>query len=81
MARVLVIDDAEDVAQVVDEALTDAGHDVTVAADADTGLRAYRERRPDVVVLDLILPGRSGLEPPTRIFAPFVLASPTSAAR
>lgn len=61
-ARVLVVDDDATVREVVSRYLGDAGYRVDLAADGPTGLRAARERGPDAVVLDLMLPGMSGLD-------------------
>ena len=61
-ARVLVVDDDATVRDVVGRYLDDAGYQVDQAADGPAGLRAARDRSPDAVVLDLMLPGMSGLE-------------------
>src|SRR5919106_4244177 len=61
-ARVLVVDDDATVRDVVGRYLDEAGYQVDLAADGPTGLRAARERRPDAVVLDLMLPGMTGLD-------------------
>jgi DNA-binding response OmpR family regulator len=61
-ARVLVVDDDETVRDVVGRYLGAAGHRVALAADGPGALRAARTTPPDVVVLDLMLPGLGGLE-------------------
>lgn len=61
-ARVLVVDDDPTVAEVVTGYLERAGFAVEHAADGADGLRRAGERRPDLVVLDLMLPGVDGLE-------------------
>src|SRR5689334_20533333 len=61
-ARVLVVDDAPTVAEVVRSYLAHAGFDVEQAADGPTALAVAARTRPDLVVLDLMLPGLSGLE-------------------
>ncbi|MFF9070212.1 response regulator transcription factor [Streptomyces sp. NPDC014891] len=61
-ARVLVVDDDPTVAEVVAGYLRRAGHDVHHAADGPTALEAARRLDPDLVVLDLMLPGIDGLE-------------------
>lgn len=61
-AQVLVVDDDETVRDVVGRYLRAAGHQVTSAADGLAALQAARLRLPDVVVLDLMLPGLDGLE-------------------
>ncbi len=65
----LVIDDDLTVREVVVSYLRAAGHDVDEAGDGETGLRRFADRRPDLVVLDLMLPGIDGLETCRRIRA------------
>jgi DNA-binding response OmpR family regulator len=60
--RVLVVDDDATVRDVVARYLGDAGYRVDVAADGDAALRAVAGAHPDAVVLDLMLPGSSGLD-------------------
>ena len=60
--HVLVVDDEAKIVQVVGDYLRTAGFSVTTAADGDRALRAARARPPDLVVLDLGLPGVDGLE-------------------
>src|SRR5919202_1837937 len=61
-ARLLVIDDDEQLLAALRRALVYEGYDVTVAASGEEGLRAARDRPPDLVVLDVRLPGIDGLE-------------------
>ncbi|WP_329113658.1 response regulator transcription factor [Streptomyces sp. NBC_01465] len=61
-ARILVVDDDPTVAEVVTGYLERAGHLVDRAADGPEALRRAAERWPDLVVLDLMLPGMDGLE-------------------
>ena len=60
--HVLVIDDDPTVAEVVVGYLTRAGHRVDRAADGHQGLALARDAMPDLLVLDLMLPGIDGLE-------------------
>jgi DNA-binding response OmpR family regulator len=60
--RVLVVDDDETVRDVVRRYLEAGGYDVEVAGDGMTGLRVFGEWRPDLVVLDVMMPGINGLE-------------------
>jgi DNA-binding response OmpR family regulator len=60
--RVLVVDDDATVRDVVARYLGDAGYRVEVAADGESALEAAAQARPDAVVLDLMLPGTSGLD-------------------
>src|SRR5664280_564778 len=61
-ARVLVVDDEEPLARLVAEYLTRAGFDVGLAPDGLTAVQLARATEPDVVVLDLGLPGLDGIE-------------------
>ncbi|MEE1782082.1 response regulator transcription factor [Streptomyces sp. SP17BM10] len=61
-SRILVIDDDPTVAEVVAGYLTRAGHRVDRAADGAEGLALARSAPPDLLVLDLMLPGLDGLE-------------------
>lgn len=67
MAKILVVDDEPNIREVVGLYLRQDGHAVVVAADGEEALRLYRQARPDLVVLDLMLPGLSGLEVCRRI--------------
>jgi two-component system response regulator ResD len=61
-ARILVVDDDLTIGEVVGEYLRDAGLETRHAADGPSALSLAREWPPDLVVLDLMLPGISGLE-------------------
>jgi DNA-binding response OmpR family regulator len=60
MARVLVVEDNPDLAYGLRNSLEIAGHDVVVAADGPEGVERARDCDPDVIVLDLMLPGMDG---------------------
>jgi DNA-binding response OmpR family regulator len=60
--RVLVVDDDPTVSDVVRRYLEQAGCEVRLAADGADGLAAIAAQRPDLVVLDLMMPGIDGLE-------------------
>ncbi len=60
--RVLVVDDEESMRKVVRYALEQAGYEVAVSVDAEEANDVMREFDPDLVVLDVMLPGESGLE-------------------
>jgi two-component system, OmpR family, alkaline phosphatase synthesis response regulator PhoP len=57
---ILIADDDPDIIRVVRGYLEHAGFQTLTASDGDTALRLVRQERPDVVVLDLMLPGRDG---------------------
>jgi DNA-binding response OmpR family regulator len=59
---VLVVDDEEAIAEAVRARLEAEGYRVVVAADGPQAIRMHAEHRPDLVVLDLMLPGMDGLE-------------------
>ena len=61
MKHVLIIDDEEAVCWSLQRALSRDGHSVAVAASAEQGLALAKRQRPDVVVLDVRLPGMDGL--------------------
>jgi len=60
--RVLVVDDEPDITALVAYHLAKAGYRVSTAANGADALRAAREERPDIVILDLMLPGLSGYD-------------------
>ncbi len=62
MARVLLIDDDASVRRFVGAVLKRAGHDVTEAANGIKGLRALADVAVDLVITDLIMPEKEGLE-------------------
>ncbi|MER7463011.1 response regulator transcription factor [Streptomyces sp. NPDC097981] len=62
MGSILVVDDDPTVSEVVAGYLDRAGFAVRRAADGPAALRAAEEQRPDLMVLDLMLPGMDGLE-------------------
>jgi len=61
-ARVLVVDDDEDIRVLVATRLEAAGYRTDTVADGPTALRSIRDDRPDVVILDVMMPGMSGFE-------------------
>jgi DNA-binding response OmpR family regulator len=62
MARVLIVDDEPHIVDVVRAYLAREGHDVRTAGDGPTALAAILDEPPDLVVLDVMLPGSSGFE-------------------
>jgi DNA-binding response OmpR family regulator len=62
LSRILIVDDEPNLRHTVGYNLRRAGHEVLEAADGEAALSAARDQRPDVVILDLMLPGIDGLE-------------------
>lgn len=61
-ARILVIDDEAYARQLIRALLERAGYEVVVASSANDGLKLLREIHPSLVTLDLMMPGRDGLD-------------------
>ena len=58
--RILVVDDEDNLRTMLVAALRYAGYEVTEASDGQEGLRAAREQNPDLIVLDVMMPGLDG---------------------
>lgn len=59
MAYLLIVDDDEDFADAVAIVLRDAGYEVEVELDTESGLESIRLRHPDLVILDVMFPKNS----------------------
>jgi two-component system OmpR family response regulator len=57
---VLIVDDEQDVREVLKAALQDAGFATLLASDGEEGLAVALERKPDVILLDIIMPNMDG---------------------
>ena len=66
-ARILIVDDDPAIVRLLRSYLEKAGLAVLTASDGEAALYAIRRERPDVVVLDLMLPGRNGWEVTRRV--------------
>ncbi len=62
MAKILVIDDEPSIVNLVTAYLKPEGYEVHTAMDGPSGLKAARALKPDLVILDIMLPGMDGLE-------------------
>jgi len=60
--RILVVDDDPDVIEYLSSFLEDEGHEVAAAGDEGSALAEMERSSPDVVLIDVMLPGRSGLD-------------------
>ncbi len=62
MARILIIDDEPVTRAMLEEMLKSAGHETVSAADGSEGLKQYHARPSDLVITDLFMPEKDGLE-------------------
>ena len=61
-ASVLVVEDEPEILELVSTLMRLEGHDVVSATNGEDGLRAFYQRRPDLAILDIGLPGMSGFD-------------------
>ena len=61
-AHVLIADDEANIVISLEFLMQREGHRVTIARDGDTALEVIRRERPDLVLLDVMMPGKSGFE-------------------
>ena len=62
MAKILVIDDETSIVNLVMAYLKPEGYEVYTAVDGNSGLKAARAFKPDLIILDIMLPGMDGIE-------------------
>jgi YesN/AraC family two-component response regulator len=62
MTKLLIIDDEESIRKVFKRFLVAEGYEVRVAEDGVEGIEIFREMRPDVVITDIVMPNKEGLE-------------------
>ena len=62
MAKILVIDDEREVRQVIGKSLERTGHEVVEALDGSEGVSLYKEKDFDIVITDIFMPVKTGLE-------------------
>lgn len=60
--KILIIDDEPDILIVYEQRLNASGFEVVTAADGIIGLRTARSERPDLILLDVMMPSRSGID-------------------
>jgi DNA-binding response OmpR family regulator len=60
--KILVVDDESTILETVEHKLRKEGHTVFTAESAEEGMRVYRLVKPDLMLLDVMLPGRSGFD-------------------
>jgi two-component system response regulator len=59
--KILVVDDERNIRLLLDEELTDEGYDVVLAENGAVALKMVEEEKPDLVTLDISMPGEDGL--------------------
>jgi CheY-like chemotaxis protein len=74
MALILVADDNERIREVITRVLQRAGHTVVAESDGESAWASVLERRPDLVLIDGVMPGTSGFDVCERIHADPVTA-------
>lgn len=62
MKRILIIDDDTQFRQMLRQTLERAGYEVVEAADGNEGIKLFREAPTDLVITDIIMPGKEGIE-------------------
>src|SRR5437762_3486227 len=62
MARILIMDDEAPIRSLLRRALENAGHEVREAANGTEGIMSYRESPADIVIADILMPEKEGLE-------------------
>jgi two-component system alkaline phosphatase synthesis response regulator PhoP len=67
MPKILVVDDEPSILKLVSAYLEPEGYEVHTAADGNAGLKAARAFKPDLIILDVMLPGMDGVELLTRL--------------
>jgi DNA-binding response OmpR family regulator len=69
MAKLLVVDDDKNLRLLYEQELTDEGHEVTLAGSGPEALEYLRTARPDLIILDISMPGMDGIEALGKILA------------
>ena len=65
--KILIVEDDREIAQLIRETLEREMFSCVVAEDGLQGLQCFKDQEPDVIILDLMLPGLDGLEVCTRV--------------
>lgn len=69
MAKLLVVDDDKNLRLLYEQELAEEGHDVTLASSGPEALEQLKTTRPDLIILDISMPGMDGIEALGKILA------------
>lgn len=85
MKKVLIVEDDELLLSLLEGQFTDSGYKVIKAGNGEEGLSMYRQEKPDIIIADIIMPKKSGLEMLKEIHAedesdpvPFIILTNTN---
>ena len=67
MAKILIVDDSPTEVHIFSTALSEAGHDVLVATDGEEGVKKANEQQPDLILMDVVMPGLNGFQATRKI--------------
>ncbi len=62
MAKIMLIDDSQDLSHLTKVALSKKGYEVSIFHDAPSAIKQLKEQKPDLILMDIILPQLSGAE-------------------
>jgi two-component system alkaline phosphatase synthesis response regulator PhoP len=62
MKKILIVEDEEIILDLLERKLTKEGYEISVARDGEEGLKAMREQKPDLILLDIVMPKLGGFE-------------------
>lgn len=62
MARILIVDDSETQVASMVKTLKKAGHEVTMVTDGESGVKYAKQQKPDLVLMDIVMPGLNGFQ-------------------
>jgi DNA-binding response OmpR family regulator len=65
--KILIVEDDKFLRELISQKLLKEGYDISEAVDGEKGLKAIKNEKPDLVLLDLILPGMDGFEVLTKV--------------
>jgi len=60
--KILIVDDDEDILTILGDNLREEGYDVLTAEDGKSGIKLAEENKPDIIILDIMLPDMEGFE-------------------